>query len=63
MEQIAVNMTPQEVQAYLDNLEGENTALKAENQALRVEVASLKDRLNNTAQRRADLLDPGLIIS
>lgn len=57
------DMTPQEIQAYIDHLENENMALRAANQALKNEVAYLKDQLNNTLQRRADLLDPGLITS
>jgi len=56
-------MTPQEVQAFIDHLENENTALREENQALKSELASLKDKLNNTLQRRADLLAPVLIVS
>lgn len=56
-------MTPQEVQVFIDHLENENSALRAENQALKSEVASLKDKLNDTLQRRANLLEPGLIVS
>jgi outer membrane murein-binding lipoprotein Lpp len=63
MDKRTVTMTPQEVQAFIDHLENENTALREENQALKSELASLKDKLNNTLQRRADLLAPGLIVS
>jgi len=61
MEKRTVTMTPEQIQAYIDDLENANAALQAENQALKGEVASLKDRLKNTLQRRADLLSPGLI--
>jgi len=63
MDKRTVTMTPQEVQVFIDHLENENSALRAENQALKSEVASLKDKLNDTLQRRANLLEPGLIVS
>jgi len=59
-----------EIQALIDRLKKENAALRAndakltaDNAKLRAENAALKDKLNNTDQRRADIHKPGLITS
>lgn len=61
MEKTTVTMT-REIQFRIDRLEEENAALRAENAALRTENSVLKDKLNDSAQRRADLLNPGLTV-
>ena len=58
-----VTMTPEQIQAHIDRLEEENSQipfLKQENASLKAEIKTLKD---NSPQRRADVLSPGLITS
>ena len=59
-------MTPEKIQTFIDHLERENATLRQENVALKAENASLKAEnvslKDNSLQRRADLLDPGLLV-
>ena len=58
------DMTPEQIQAYIDRLEAENAqipVLIAEIHTLKSEIQALKARLNDSQQHRADLLNPGLI--
>jgi hypothetical protein len=53
-------MTPGQIQAYIDRLQEENSqipVLLQEIADLKAEIKALKD---NSPQRRADLLQPGL---
>jgi cell division protein FtsB len=53
-----VTATPEKIEALISQLQEENNFLKQENAALKEEIKALKD---NSPQRRADLLQPGLI--